>query len=80
MEALYNTVLKILTDYLGPVSGRFLDRNIRSHLKKEPAELIPEDLPKIVEWIRITIGMVSRDSKMADECAERIAGINAVYA
>jgi len=76
MEAVYNGVLKILTDYLGPVSARFLDRNIRSHLKKEPAELAPEDLPKIVEWIRITIGMVSRDTKLADECANRIINIS----
>ncbi|OGY60010.1 MAG: hypothetical protein A3B23_02940 [Candidatus Colwellbacteria bacterium RIFCSPLOWO2_01_FULL_48_10] len=72
MTKAYEKVLEILNEYLGPTSGRFLDRNIRFHLQKEPDQFTFADVPKIIEWVKIGIGVLSRDAVVADECANKM--------
>jgi hypothetical protein len=52
--------LAVLAEELGPAAKAFLDRQCRSHLKKEPSMLQKEDLNELAKWctigIQLTLG------------------------
>jgi len=73
---LYGDVVNITKDYLGPAAERFISRQIEFHLKKKPEELTKEDLPKLVEWVRVSIALLTEDSKMVDDCVSRISKLS----
>lgn len=49
-KRLYDEIIDITEEYLGPAAQRFIDRQIESHLQKSPDELVPEDVAKLIEW------------------------------
>lgn len=73
--SLYDQVTEITQDYLGPASDRFISRLINAHLKKDPADLKPRDIPKLTEWIKISLGLLTEDRKLVAECEKRILGL-----
>lgn len=66
-QNLYDQVVIITMDYLGPAAERFISRQIRTHLHKAPDELTHEDLLKLVDWIKIAIALLTEDGKIVDE-------------
>ncbi len=68
-EELYHQVTSIAEEYLGPAAERFVSRQITFHLGKEPRELASEDLPKLIEWTKITLGLLTEDRTIIDEYA-----------
>jgi hypothetical protein len=73
----YDEVVNITKDYLGPAAERFISKQVTFHLKKEPQELAKTDLPKLTEWIRVSIALLTEDSKMVDDCVGRISKLAA---
>ena len=47
--------LAVLAEELGPAAKTFLDRQCRSHLKKEPSTLQKADLDELAKWCTIGI-------------------------
>jgi siroheme synthase (precorrin-2 oxidase/ferrochelatase) len=72
----YPQVISIVTDYLGPAATRFVDRHIQNHLEKEPAELVPTDLPVLIDWIRISVAFLTEDRKIIDELTRRLSQLS----
>lgn len=72
MSELRDEVVKIINDYLGPASERFVDRNIRTHLEKEPEDLSSEDIFKMCSWMKISLSIISSDAQIAQEAVDRI--------
>ena len=68
----YTRIIRILSDYLGPASERFLDRQIAFHLEKKPKNLTAQDYAKLTEWIRVSLGLITQDKRMVDEAVARI--------
>jgi hypothetical protein len=68
-EELYRQVTTITEEYLGPAAERFVSRQITFHLGKEPQELTGEDLPKLIEWTKVTLGLLTEDRTMIEEYA-----------
>lgn len=64
---LYREVVDITTSYLGPSAERFITRQIKTHLGKDPDELSPDDLAKLVDWIKIAIALLTEDDKMVQD-------------
>lgn len=64
---LYNEVVDITTSYLGPAAERFITRQIKTHLNKDPDQLSPEDLAKLVDWVKVAIALLTEDSKTVDD-------------
>lgn len=64
---LYNEVVDITTSYLGPAAERFITRQIKTHLNKDPSELNPEDLAKLVDWVKVAIALLTEDSKTVQD-------------
>lgn len=64
---LYQQVVKITQDYLGPAAERFVSRQIQTHLHKQPDALTEKDLAELVDWIKIAVALLTEDGKMVDD-------------
>jgi hypothetical protein len=71
----YQKILAITEDYLGPAAGRFVNRQIASHLKKAPAEIQRNDLPMLALRIRSGLVVLTRDQRIVDEAFRRLNDI-----
>jgi len=64
--SLYDDVVTITYDYLGPAADRFVVRQIRNHLQKDPGDLRPKDLRELIDWIQLAMRLISDDSSAID--------------
>lgn len=73
MLSLYDNILTIVDDYLGPAGQRFVDRQIIFHLKKRPEDITKKDVPSLVQWVNVTLALLTDDTKVVQDCSNRIA-------
>lgn len=66
-SSLYEDVVNITYEYLGPAADRFVVRQIRNHLQKNPEELRPNDLKQLIVWIQLAMRLISSDSHIIDK-------------
>lgn len=74
--SIYDDVVSITYEYLGPAADRFVVRQIRNHLQKDPSQLRREDLRQLIEWIQLAMRLISNDTEVVDRYVadlERIA-------
>jgi hypothetical protein len=64
--SLYDDVVTITYDYLGPAADRFVVRQIRNHLQKDPSELRHDDLRQLIDWIQLAMRLISNDGQIVD--------------
>lgn len=69
---LHQQVVHITEDYLGPAAPRFVDRQIKFHLRKHPDAINTEDLKPLIEWIKVSLALLTDDKKMVDECVDKL--------
>lgn len=69
---LLGQVIGVTENYLGPASERFIHRLIRFHLDKEPEQLSKQDLAKLAEWVKVSLGLLTNDKKLVDDCEKNI--------
>jgi hypothetical protein len=67
LNILYQQALEIANIFLGPASERFLGRQIRQNLNKEPEALSKTDIPELAKWVSISIGPSVADPKVAND-------------
>jgi len=63
-STLYDQVVDITHEYLGPAADRFITRQIRSHLHKNPEELKKRDLESLIDWIGLAMSLLSDDEAL----------------
>jgi hypothetical protein len=71
-NSIYKSVVEITHEYLGPAADRFISRQVRNHLHKEPEKLTRADLSRLVDWIRVTVALLTDDSKLIEEYIEQL--------
>ena len=71
-QALYPQVVEIASDYLGPTSERFIDRQIVNHLGKDPKELDYKDLAELIDWIKVVVALLTDDKHLVQEFTDRL--------
>jgi hypothetical protein len=64
---LYDDVVRVTYQYLGPAADRFVVRQIRNHLGKDPSELRPKDLRQLIDWIQLAMRLISKDDEVIDQ-------------
>ena len=74
-DSLQDQIIAISRDYLGPASERFIERQVKTHLKKPLADVTKSDLVKLVDWIRLSFALLTNDGELVDEYAERLLKI-----
>lgn len=72
---LYQQVVDITADYLGPASKRFIDRQITNHLGKEPEKITNQDLDSLIDWIKIAIALLTEDKQLIQEFTDRLRAL-----
>jgi hypothetical protein len=73
---IYQQVVDIVADYLGPAASRFIDRHIQNHLHKPSDKLEMSDLPVLIDWIRISMAFLTEDRTMIDELTHRLTRLH----
>jgi hypothetical protein len=63
---LYDEVVAITYEYLGPAADRFVVRQIRNHLQKDPGQLQRKDLRQLIDWIHLAMRLISNDPVVID--------------
>ena len=63
-DNLYDKVVWVTYAYLGPAADRFVSRQIRNHLHKEPEQLKKNDLKNLIDWINIAMNLLSNDDRL----------------
>ena len=71
-HTLYEQVVDVTMEYLGPAAERFITRQIKTHIGKEPEDLTEDDLEKLVDWIKLAIALLTEDSKMVDDFSKSL--------
>lgn len=74
-NCIYGQAVKITHAYLGPAAGRFVDRQVRNHLNKEPETMTAKDLSRLIEWIRIAVSLLTDDVSVVDEYIDQLKAL-----
>ncbi len=69
---LYRQVVTVAEDYLGPAAPRFVARQVAFLFNKNPQELALEDMPRLIEWTRVTLALLTDDQQVVEECARKL--------
>ena len=64
---IYDQAVDITHSYLGPAAGRFMSRQARNHLHKEPEDMTARDLARLLEWIRLAMSLLTDDRHIVEE-------------
>ena len=76
---LYTDVVQITQDFLGPAAQRFIDRQIKTHVNKEPEELSPDDMQKLAEWLKVAIALLTEDEATVNKYTESLRQLGMTY-
>ncbi len=71
-STLYDKVVRITNVYLGPAAERFIGRQVRNHLHKEPEAISENDLSSLIDWIRVAVSLLTEDSEIVEEYTEQL--------
>ena len=72
---LYTNIVNVTADYLGPAAKRFIDRQIYNHLEKDPEELVNADVPRLIDWVRVSFAFLTDDRQLIDDLTKRLRGL-----
>jgi hypothetical protein len=75
-ETLYDRVVRVTHVYLGPAADRFIARQVQNHLHKEPADLSANDLTRLIDWIRVTVSLITEDSEIIEEYISQLVALS----
>lgn len=79
MPNLYHASVRVSRDYLGPAGERFMRRQIETHLDIEPEKLARKHVPELIEWVGLTLNVVTDDKNEADEFVARLQELARTY-
>jgi hypothetical protein len=71
-SSLYDKIVDITYDYLGPAAPRFITRGIETHLAKKPEKLTKSDIPILLDWSKLAIALLTDDKQIVDDFSERL--------
>lgn len=71
-KTIHKHVVRITHTYLGPAADRFIDRQVRNHLHKNPEDITEEDLSRLTDWIRLAVSLLTDDSRVVEEYIEQL--------
>lgn len=66
-QSVYDQTVRITNSYLGPAAERFVDRQVRNHLKMDPEVITEKDLSGLIHWIRLAVSVLTDDSRIVEE-------------
>lgn len=77
--SVFEQIVLITEDYLGPASRRFISRQISFHLDKQPEEVTVDDIPSLAEWVTLTLSLLTKDKRIVAEFSRKMRAIPTNY-
>lgn len=74
-QTVFDELVAVTYDYLGPAAKRFIVREIEAHLHKKPEQLTKDDVRKLHDWCTVAIGLLTEDNQMVDEYSRSLLAI-----
>jgi hypothetical protein len=74
-QTVYEQVVEVTAEYLGPAAERFVAREVEAHLGKKPKDLTRADVIKLHDWSKLAIALLTEDSKMVEEFSSNLLAI-----
>ena len=72
ISSIHERVVKVTQVYLGPAADRFIARQIENHLKKQPQDLSAKDLVELIDWLKLSISMLTEDKEIVEEYTKEL--------
>lgn len=63
-DTLFEQVVDVTHEYMGPAADRFVTRQIKNHLGKDPQQLRKKDLTQLIDWITVAMACLTEDEDM----------------
>ena len=73
---LYDQVVDVAADFLGPAAERFIDRQISNHLDKSPEQLTRADILPLTDWVQIAVSLITEDHSIVEEFTSRLSALS----
>lgn len=74
-KSLYEQVVDVVYDFLGPAAQRFVDREIQAHIGINPEDLTRADIDKLHEWCKLAIAMMSDDEATVEKFSKNLLAL-----
>jgi len=74
---IYEQLVQTTRIYLGPAAERFIDRQVKNHLNKEPEDITSADLDQLIDWIRISVSFLTEDNQLIEEYVYQLSQLAA---
>ena len=71
----YEKVVLAAKPYLGPATEAFIERQCKSHLKKNAADLAGADLAALAKWMELGAGLLMDDPQKAIALATKVRAL-----
>lgn len=71
----FEQIVELTEEYLGPAARRFVSRQIMFHLDKQPQDVAIQDIPKLIEWTKVTLSMLTEDKRMVAEYSDKMTAL-----
>ncbi|HUD07307.1 MAG TPA: hypothetical protein VMR34_05475 [Candidatus Saccharimonadales bacterium] len=72
VNLLYNRLVWITSDYLGPTADSFISHQIKNHLNKSPQNLVPGDITELAEWLKVSMAFLTKDTSTINNYFEAL--------
>jgi hypothetical protein len=66
-SSLYDELVSVTHQYFGPAANRFVARQIRNHLSKDPELLKKKDLKGLIDWISVAMALLVEDEDLVNK-------------
>jgi hypothetical protein len=73
---LYWNVIEVTSQYLGPAAERFIDRQVRNHLNKDPEKITKSDIAKLLDWIRTSVTLLTDNQVLIEEYIQQLESLS----
>jgi hypothetical protein len=74
-DSFYKKVVGVTYEYLGPSAGRFVGRQVRNHLNKEPECLCKQDLAGLIDWVSLAMAILIEDENLVNKYVADLKGL-----
>ena len=74
-KTVYDQVVEVTSDFLGPAAERFVAREVEAHLGKKPQDLTKADVAKLHDWSKLAIALLTEDKKLVEEYSANLLAI-----
>lgn len=72
---LFDQVVAVTHEYLGPAADRFIARQVVNHLQKTPESLQSQDMPALIDWLKLSMAFLTEDTMLIERYVDELKSL-----